>query len=144
MKKTVIVDANIIIRYLVKDDPKFSPLAKDYFDRARKGLIELYLDEVTVAEVIWTLSSFYKARKEDIVEQLTELISQNWVINPRKKLLLASLEFYSNLNLSFIDCWIYTISQSLKAKLVTFDKKLRKLASPRAVKAQEQPVLKSA
>lgn len=110
-------DKRITIYYLVRDDPKFSPLAKDYFDRARKGLTDLYLDEVIVAEVVWTLSSFYKARKEEIVEQLTELVSQNWIINPRKKELFEALALFSDKNLSFIDCWVCTISQSNRAKL---------------------------
>lgn len=127
MKKTVVVDANIIIRFLLHDHPKLSKAAKTIFQKAEKGVHKIYLDEVILAEVIWTLSSFYKIKKNDLVDRLQKLVSQDWLVNPKKKLLLATLELYLSSNLDYIDCWVLNVSKSLGINLETFDRNLKKL-----------------
>lgn len=129
MKKLVCIDTNILIRFLRADHPKLSPKAKEIFLSAQKGEINIYIDEIIVAETVWLLSSFYKLKKEEIAYQLQELVSQEWIINPRKKLILQSLSLYSSSNLHYVDCWINYVSKEISGKLVTFDKDLKKQAS---------------
>ena len=62
MSKTILIDANIVIRFLLNDSPKLSRKAKAIFRQAEAGEIKLFFDEVIVAEIIWTLSSFYKMK----------------------------------------------------------------------------------
>jgi len=81
---------------------------------------------VIVAEVIWTLSSFYKIKKIDLVDRLEKLISQSWAVNPKKNLILQALNLYNSFNLHYIDCWILMVSKSLNMPLRTFDKSLEK------------------
>lgn len=126
-KKTLLIDANIIVHHLLGDHPTLSPQAKKLFVQAQSGEILMYFDEVIIAEVVWVLKSFYKLLKGDIVKQLVDIVSQSWVINPRKKLILNSLEQFKTANLSFIDCWILAVSKHQKIQLKTFDKALQKL-----------------
>ena len=127
MTETIIVDANIIIRFLLNDHPKLSQLATSLFSKAQKKLIKIYLDEVILAEVIWTLSSFYKIKKADLIDNIEKLLSQDWIVNTKKKSMLKALYLYKSSNLDYIDCWIFIVSQTLKFKLETFDKNLRRL-----------------
>ena len=127
MKKAILIDANIVIRFLLGDHPEFSPKAKIIFSKAQEGFYVIYLDEVVVAEVIWTLSSYYRIAKTTIVNQLEKLVSQDWIINPRKKILLQTLFLYKAKNLDYIDCWIFTVNSSLKTSLETFDYDLKKI-----------------
>ena len=127
MTETIIVDANIIIRFLLNDHPKLSQLATSLFSKAQKKLIKIYLDEVILAEVIWTLSSFYKIKKADLIDNIEKFISQDWIVNTKKKSMLKALYLYKSSNLDYIDCWIFVVSQALKFKLETFDKNLRRL-----------------
>lgn len=127
MKNTVLIDANIVIRFLLKDHSKLFQKANSLFQKAERGEINLYLDELAVAEIVWTLSSFYKIKRAVISARLDELISQNSIVNPKKKLLLMTLDLYKSTNLDYIDCWLYVISKSLKVKLETFDEDLNKL-----------------
>lgn len=126
MIKTVCLDANIIIRYLEADNPSLSPKAKELFSKAEKGSTKIYIDEVIIAEVIWVLSSFYEQSRQTISNKLTSLLSPKWIINPRKKLILATLNSYSVSNLSYIDNWVLQVSKLKKLKLETFDKNLQK------------------
>lgn len=127
MKRIVFVDANIIIRFFLGDHPLLSAQAQTMIEKAQNGQYRIYLDEVVVAEVVWTLSSYYEKGKVDIANQIGKLLSQNWIINPRKKLILKSLSLFEKTNLSYIDCWIYIINQLLKTDLATFDKNLKNL-----------------
>lgn len=127
MKKTILIDANIIIRFLLNDSPKLSPKAKSIFKWAQEGRVKLFFDEIIIAEVVWTLSSFYKIKKAEIIDNLEKLLSQDWIENPKKKLILMTLDLYKSTNLDYIDCWLYIISKSLKIKLETFDEDLKKL-----------------
>lgn len=126
MIKTVCLDANIIIRYLEADNLSLSPKAKKLFSRGEKGKIKIYLDEVIIAEVVWVLSSFYEQSRQAISTKLITLLNPKWITNPRKKLILATLNSYSVSNLSYIDNWILQVSKSKKLKLETFDKNLHK------------------
>lgn len=128
MKQLVCIDTNILIRFLRADHPQLSLKAKEIFFSAQKGKVRIYLDEVVVAETVWLLSSFYKVKKEEIASQLQELVSQEWVVNPRKKIVLDSLSLYSPGSLAYIDCWVYCVSKEIKGELKTFDKKLKKLS----------------
>lgn len=127
MKKILLIDANVIVHHLLGDHPTLSPQAKKLFIQAQLGKSLMYFDEVIIAEVVWVLKSFYKLPKENIVKQLMDIISQPWVINPRKKLIIASLEQFGISNFSYADCWVLAVAKHQKIKLETFDKALQKL-----------------
>lgn len=128
MNKLLCIDTNVLIRFFRADHPELSQKAKEIFLKAQKNEIEIYLDEIIVAETVWLLSSFYKLKEKEISSQLQELISQKWVINPRKKIILDSLSLFSTNNLAYIDCWIACVSKTISGELKTFDKKLEKLS----------------
>lgn len=128
MKQLVCIDTNILIRFLRADHPQLSLKAKEIFFSAQKGKVRIYLDEVVVAEAVWLLSSFYKIKKEEIASQLQALVSQEWVVNPRKKIVLESLSLYASGSLAYIDCWVYGVSKEIRGELKTFDKKLKKMS----------------
>lgn len=127
MKSTIIIDTNILLRYLRNDHPILSIKAKKIFEKAYKNDVNIYLDEVVLAETIWVFSSYYKTPKSLIVSKLLEQLYFDWIINPRKKLMLKALGLFGKTNLSYIDCWIFSVNQSLKTSLETFDNDLKKL-----------------
>lgn len=127
MKKVVCLDTNVLIRLFRNDHPQLSQQAKDIISLAEKGKDSLYIDEVVVAETIWTISTVYGESKQVIIKNLAQLIQQKWVKNPRKKLILNSLTRFSSTNISYIDCWIHELAKAKSMKLETFDKALQKL-----------------
>lgn len=123
----VLVDANIILRFLLNDNKDLFLKAKEIFLKAEKGDQKIYLDEVVIAEVVWTLSSFYKIKKNDIADRLEKIVSQDWAINPRKGVIMEALNLFKAKNLSFIDCWMAVVSKKQELTLETFDKNLKKI-----------------
>ncbi|MBI2405039.1 PIN domain-containing protein [Candidatus Gottesmanbacteria bacterium] len=124
--RSVLIDANITIRFLLQDHQGLFIRAKQLFHRAERGEIDCYFDEVTLAEVIWVLTSVYKMKREDIVGKLETLFVQEWVVNIRKHTMLRALAFYRMSTLNYIDCWLMSVSEEKHIPLETFDAKLKK------------------
>lgn len=132
MKHVRLIDANILIRFLLDDHITHSPKARGIIQKAEQGEFSLYLDELIAAEVVWVLSSFYKMSHAAIGERLIALIAQPWVTNRRKKLILAALEIYRTATLDYIDCWLLVISHHSRMPLDTFDAGLASMSKKRA------------
>ncbi|KKU92012.1 MAG: hypothetical protein UY21_C0007G0031 [Microgenomates group bacterium GW2011_GWA1_48_10] len=127
----ILLDTNIILRYLRNDDAFLSPKAKKFFDLAQNGQLELYIDEIVIAEVIWVNKSVYKARPLVTLKTIQDLLSFNWIKNPRKQIILSALSLaISNPSLNYVDCWLYCLSKEENLPLQTFDQKLKHLKSP--------------
>lgn len=126
--KTVLLDTNIILRFLRHDQPQHFAHVQNLFQDAEKGTIDCYIDPVVLAEMIWTLASFYKVSRSEITTKLEVLLAQKWMVNDYKQALLSALHQYQETNLDYIDCWLLSVSQELNIPLETFDKKLQKLA----------------
>lgn len=128
MTQLVIVDTNVILRYLRQDNPVLSPKAKELFEQAQKGKFLVYLDETVVVETVGVLKTYYKSPKNLVVEKISKLLYLPLIVNPRKKLISKALNLYFNSSkLSYIDCWLFVLSQEEKMELETFDKNLQKL-----------------
>lgn len=125
-RPTRLIDANIILRFLRRDEPTLAVRAKALFTEAQEGAFFCYLDEVTIAEVIWVLTSVYKTKREEIAHGLEALFVQEWVANARKNTILQALTFYRMSTLNYIDCWLLAVSEEKHIPLETFDVKLKK------------------
>jgi predicted nucleic-acid-binding protein len=124
--KTILVDTNIILRFLLRDDEHLFKIANSIFKSAESGKTKIYIDELVAAETVWALTSFYKQGKKDVCNLLLKLVTKNWLVNPRKNLIIESLRLCAVSNLSYIDSWIAVFSAAKKIKLETFDKGLSK------------------
>lgn len=126
-RPTRLIDANILLRFLRKDDPTLSSRAKELFMQSRDGKFLCYIDEVTVAETIWVLTSVYKTQRSDIASLLEAFLLHEWIINPRKTTIFRAISFYRMSNLHYIDCWLLAVSEEKHISLETFDMKLGKI-----------------
>ncbi|KKR33294.1 MAG: PilT protein domain protein [Candidatus Gottesmanbacteria bacterium GW2011_GWC2_39_8] len=128
MKEIILVDANVLIRFLLRDHPKLSEEAKQIFLRGEKGEVKIYIDEVVIAETVWVLTSFYKIGREQLGQSLLKLISQDWMINSKKRIIIQTLDLFLSCRLDYIDCWLLAVSRINKISLKTFDKMLEKVS----------------
>lgn len=124
--QTVLLDTNVILRFFLHDHPEHFKRAKALFERAENGLISCYIDPVILAEVVWTLSSFYKVSRGNIATKLETLLVQQWAVSDQKQAMLSAIHWYQETTLDYIDCWLLAISEEKHMMLETFDVKLKK------------------
>lgn len=118
------VDANIIIRYLVGDSPKQVERIKKLLLTSKEKLI---LTDVTVAEIIWVLESYYEQEKEEITEKILSLLSVPLILS-NKSLITRAIYYFRDYNLDYIDAYLIAYTQENQAESVlSFDKSLDKV-----------------
>ena len=61
----VSVDTNVFLRFLTNDDPAKAKRAETRFRNAVSGKEHLRTSLLVIAEIVWTLESFYKLEKKD-------------------------------------------------------------------------------
>ena len=120
-----LIDANIILRYLLNDHPEMSSKAKEIIQSDSV----LLLTEV-VAEVIYVLGGIYKTPRPDIAGALRKVAAIPTVELENREILLQAIDEYGGSRLDFVDEILYAHNQALGYPVETFDKDLnRKLAS---------------
>lgn len=119
-----VIDANIIIRFLVSDQEEKIEKIKKLFEDGKEKLI---LTDVTVAEIIWVLSSYYKQEKEEIVEEIISLLEVPTVVS-NKSLLTQALSYFREYPIDYIDAYLlaYTKENNLQG-IVSYDKSIDKV-----------------
>jgi predicted nucleic-acid-binding protein len=116
-----IPDANILLRYILNDNPEQSEMA---YKIIKQNDIVL-LPEV-MAEVIYVLSKMYSMSRIEVCNALNTVIKDTETDDLSLKL---AVETYQNTSLDFVDCLLYAYNRLTNAKIFTFDKKLNKLLS---------------
>ncbi|MFH1961060.1 MAG: PIN domain-containing protein [Patescibacteria group bacterium] len=69
------VDTNIFLRFLVKEDEQAYNKSFALFKKASEGKINLITSSLVIFEIIWTLESFYKVKKSDIVGKVLGILN---------------------------------------------------------------------
>lgn len=117
-KNFAILDANVILRYLLNDEDFFSE-SEELIESKNCGT---YLE--IISEVVYVLQSVYKVPRDDIKISLIEL-SKDITIDKYDVLKIALDAYVEKPKLDFVDCLLYGYSR-LGRKVYTFDKKLIK------------------
>ena len=126
-QKTVLLDTNVIIRFLLNDHEKLSKKAGKIFKKIIDQKIEAILNHVTTAEVYYVLYKVYELPKKDIVGQLNTIINLGNINIDQKYLILKTLYILEKYNIPFVDAYNLLFALAYEAELKTFDIKLRKL-----------------
>ena len=104
MRKTFI-DTNIFLRYLTKDDPSKYVKCREIFKKAIEGKVELATSGIVIAELIWTLLSYYRVQKADVIEKISIIVSTDNLYIPDKDVITDALVLYSRKNIDYIDAY---------------------------------------
>ena len=126
--KRAYIDANIVIRYLTDGPWEMAREVEALLRAADRGEVVLMLDEITVAEVVWVLSSFYKASRTVIKESLLSFIGHEGVEMADEAGTLLALTLYAELNVDFADALLSVrMYKNRVPDLVTYDRHFDRL-----------------
>lgn len=116
----VILDANVILRYLLNDNEEMA-LEAEKVIKAQNALVTIEV----IAEVVYVLKRVYAIDKIEIKESILGFLSEIEV--EEREVLILGIETYAEQNLDFVDCILYAYKCIKKYDVLTFDKKLNKL-----------------
>lgn len=114
-----LIDANIILRYLLADHPQMSEDARIVIEEGTYTLPEI------IAEVVYVLKGVYKIERVQISSTLKDFLDEVGIEN--QEVMCEALGIYAEKPLDFVDCILVARHRILGEEIVTFDKKLSKM-----------------
>lgn len=125
--KAVLLDTNVLLRYLIGDSPGQAHAATAFMERLEKGSERAEILETVVAEAVWTLESFYAAPRTDIAAKLATVMRFRGVGTPRRRVLLNALARYGSSAVDFVDCLLAATAEHDGMVVCSFDRDFRQL-----------------
>jgi predicted nucleic-acid-binding protein len=123
----IVVDTNVVIRFLTKTPADQYQRAFALMERANAGEIDLRLSAAVVAEVAAVLHHLFKRPQDDVAGTLLELVSARGVIVEEEDIVRRSLEHSRELkDIDFIDAYVAVKARDEGLPVASFDKNLHK------------------
>ena len=128
MKEMPIIDANIILRFLTNDIPKQADHCTKLLKRIESGLEEVWLPDLVLADIVWTLEKFYKQPKQRIQELLIPILELKGLRHNNKKISKLAFQLYVEKNIDWTDAFVAAqmITQK-KCEIYSYDSKFDKV-----------------
>ncbi len=124
-EKILLIDTNVILRYLFDDNPAQSPKAKRFMQKVGKGDLNAEIPSFVLAECIYVMQSHGIPRAE-IADKLKRMYNFTGIVNSDKGNILNALIKYEESNIDIQDCLLAAFSSSQKM-MVSFDNDRQKL-----------------
>ncbi len=117
-------DTNLFLRYLTDDIPEQAQAFERLLHLAEQGEVLLVTSPLVIAEIVWTLESYYELSKGDIQSKVLAILNTPGLQVAEEDILLKSVIWYGDKNVDFIDAYnaAWALNQAVD-RVVTFDKK---------------------
>jgi predicted nucleic-acid-binding protein len=133
MKKGVEVlpDTNVVLRYLLADNPEQFESARELFEAVRTGERQALLTEGVMVECVYVLTKFYKVPKTEAVDSLVGILQYKGVANQDREVLVSGLRLFAGNNLDLVDCLLLARASDGEMEIFSFDQALLKQVQKR-------------
>ena len=123
----VVIDTNILIRYVTNDDPVKAEKTRLFLEQVEHEAEECIVCEAVMAETIWVLTHprAYNLSRDEVADFLESFLRIESVKIHPKSLYLRALEMFKTSALDFPDCVLASYVESGRAtSIMTFDAKI--------------------
>ena len=117
----VVIDANVVLRFLLNDDKEQSELASQVISAAN-----CIVPVEVITETVFVLSKVYFYDRETIRNEIKDFAKIRKTMLLERDVVCYACDIYANSNLDFVDCLIDGYAKIKGYNAFTFDKKLRK------------------
>ena len=122
--RKAIVDTNILLRLLVKDDDAQRKACERLLAKAKEKEILLYVLPVSILEIVWVLEKYYKLERAAIRELVEAILNTPELKCEMDAMLKKAIEVYEEKNIKFADAVIgrWGIEKGI-SEVFTYDEK---------------------
>lgn len=115
------LDTNVLVRYIMQDDPKQSPKATrliESLDSDNPG----YITQVSVVELYWVLTSSYELTCPQVAQALEVILRSKQLLVERADQVMRALRVFGQGKADFADCLIERAASGAGcSQTMTFD-----------------------
>ena len=123
------IDTNIFLRTLIKENKKTFDECYKLLSEIKVGNIKASTSHVVLAELVWSLSSYYGFSKEKVINAAKSVVNLRGLQFVDGYQAHLSLELYEKKPVKFIDALMVSIKNIYEKKwtIVSYDKDFDKL-----------------
>ena len=118
----IALDTNVLVRFIVDDDPEQSRRAKRLIDEQVEAGLSCFVPDLALAELVWVLDVSYKIPRPKIAGILAALVAARQLSFEASDRLMRAIRAYASGQGDFAD---YLMREQVKAAeclaLATFD-----------------------
>ncbi len=121
----IAIDTNVLVRYLVEDDPSQTARAAALVEEVMSRDERIFVSQIVLCEVVWVLTSGYGFQRKEVSEVIRNLLKTRQVVVEEPDRVRWAIDAYARGKADFAD---YLILESGRAagcdRLATFDAEL--------------------
>jgi len=122
--RRVVIDTNLLVRYLTGDDPRKAKSVDNLLSKAERGELKILVPSIVIAELVWVLESFYQMHSTETAELIEAVLNTPGIEVTEKSIIASTLKLYRTKNIDLIDAWIIEFAKDRGIKTIyTFDRK---------------------
>lgn len=123
----------MFLRFLIIENKKTHKECEDFFNWVKSEEVKVYISKLVLAEIIWTLKSFYDQPKEKIVKVLKSILGIKTLKFLEDFAPLEAVEIFDKNSVKFIDSLIASslLKQKQDWEIISYDKDFDKIGLER-------------
>ena len=115
------LDTNVVVRYIMQDDPKQSPKATQLIESLSNDAPG-YITMVSVVELYWVLTSCYGLSDTQVTQALEAILRSKQLLVERADQVMRALRVFAFGKADFADCLIERAASGAGCtRTMTFD-----------------------
>jgi len=126
-KKASFLDTNVILRFLLGDDPEQSPRATAFIRGLEKGVERSELEDCVVVETVWVLEKGFEVPRHEIARKLSSLAEISGIRYRGKRVLQDALSRFAGTTCDIADCLLAARARNRGMEVLSFDEDFAKL-----------------
>ena len=117
-------DTDLFLRYLTNDVPEQADAVERLLRRAAAGEVVLVVHSLVIAEIVWTLESYYGLARDSVKDKVLAILNTPGLEVQESDLILQAMAWYADRNVDFVDAFAaaWMLAQGV-TRAYTFDRK---------------------
>ncbi len=122
------LDTNVLVRYLVQDDPVQSPKATELIERRLTDRNRGFISVVTMVETVWVLERAYRLTDHEIATAIERVLQADVLVVESEAEVFYAMTALKEMWGSFADAFIAALGAKAECShTFTFDQKALRL-----------------
>ena len=122
------LDTNVLVRFLVQDDPVQGPAASRYIHRHCSAETPGYINRIVLCELVWVLERAYGSARSEVARALDGMLRAPAFTVEESDAARHALHVYKNGTADFADAMIAATNQTAGCtRTATFDRKAARM-----------------
>ena len=134
----VVLDSNILLRYLTDEPPELAERAARLLEVAEGRRLRVIVAPLTLAEVVFVLESVYAWKRREIADRMLALVSASVLEFLERDVISQTLVWYRNVGtVHFADAYVAALAANRSGMLASFDRAVKRLPGVRVADTAE-------